>query len=83
MDRTDRTPLFPGNGARLGSVLLDGRFAGGWRIERQAARAVLAVELRVQPSRPDRAALVEEGLGLLRFAAGDDSRNEVVFARNA
>jgi hypothetical protein len=82
MDRSDRTPLFPGNGARLGSVLLDGRFAGGWRIERRAASAVLAVELRVQPSRPDRAALVEEGLGLLRFAVGDDSRNEVVIAQN-
>ena len=34
MDVDRATPLFPGNGAVLGSVLLDGRFAGGWRIVR-------------------------------------------------
>jgi hypothetical protein len=82
MDRTDKTPLFPGNGGRLGSVLLDGRFAGGWRIEREAARAILAVELQVEPSRQDRTGLVEEGLALLRFATGHDPRNEVVIAQD-
>jgi len=72
------TPLFPGNGGVLGSVLLDGRFAGGWRIRRTADRAVLEVALVAAALGPDRQDLEQEGQRLLAFAAGDRSRRDVV-----
>jgi hypothetical protein len=64
-------PLAPGNGGRLGTVLLDGRFAATWRIARSGHGAVLTVEPFEAPARKDRAALEEEGRHLLAFVAGD------------
>lgn len=78
MDVGHATPLFPGSGGVLGSVLLDGRFAGGWRIARQEDRAVLDVDLVARPAQRDRAALIDEGGRLLQFAARDRSRQDVV-----
>lgn len=77
------TPLFPGNGGVLGSVLLDGRFAGGWRISRGEDRASLEVELLAPPVRADRLALADEGQRLLEFAAGDRSRRDVTITSGA
>jgi Winged helix DNA-binding domain len=89
MDIEHRTPLFPGNGAVLGSILLDGRFAGGWRIVRGeragkgrgasaiALGASLKVDLVAPPSDSDRQALTEEGHGLLAFAAAEAERHAV------
>ncbi len=51
--RRPATPLFPGNGAALGSVLLDGRFAGGWRIERAGQETILA-DRGPAPAEPSR-----------------------------
>ncbi len=71
MDLEHSTPLFPGNGAALGSILLDGRYAGGWRIARDGKQARLRIEPAVTPSGLDRLALLEEGERLLAFVAGD------------
>jgi len=78
IDAHHSTPLFPGTGGVLGSVLLDGRFAGGWRISRDDDRAVLDVELVAAPVRLDRLGLEEEGQRLLAFAAADRTRRDVV-----
>jgi hypothetical protein len=78
MDVDQATPLFPGNGAALGSVLLDGRFAGGWRIELAEPAAILRIELVAAPSSPDRRELVDEGGRLLAFVAGAAGRRDVV-----
>jgi hypothetical protein len=74
------TPLYPGNGAVLGSVLLDGRFAGGWRIVRSGSGAILQVDLVARPARADRQALAEEGQGLLDFAAAGSDRRDVAIS---
>jgi Winged helix DNA-binding domain len=64
-------PLFPGNGAQLGTFLLDGLHAGHWRIRRSPDRAGATLELepfaRLRPS--DREDLSVEGRALLEFAA--------------
>jgi Winged helix DNA-binding domain len=65
-------PLFPGNGAQLGTFLLDGLHAGHWRIRRDKAGPA---ELQLEPfhrlRRADLDELTREGLALLRFAAAD------------
>jgi len=74
-------PLAPGNGARLGTVLVDGRFAATWRITRSGHRAVLTVEPFGAPGSRERAALEEEGLRLLAFVAGDAAHDVRIFSR--
>jgi hypothetical protein len=64
-------PLFPGNGARMGSVLVDGRLAAIWRIALQPGGAVLTVEPFTPLGPDDEVALEEEGRRLLVFVAGD------------
>ena len=62
-------PLPPGNGASMGTILLDGMYAGTWRIARASGRATLTIE-PFEPLRPaDREALEVEGARLLDFAA--------------
>jgi hypothetical protein len=68
-------PLFPGNGGRMGSVLVDGRFGATWRIATSPGTAVLTVEPFVPLAHRDRAALEEEGQRLLGFVAGDAARD--------
>jgi hypothetical protein len=68
-----RIPLPPGNGASMGTVLLDGMFRGTWRITRDDTRSAL----RMQPFEPisvsERTELTDEGVALLAFvAAGTD-----------
>ncbi|HEY2888460.1 MAG TPA: winged helix DNA-binding domain-containing protein [Candidatus Limnocylindrales bacterium] len=70
MDVDQATPLFPGNGAALGSVLVDGRFGGGWRIAREGSGAILRIELVAAPSGSDRRELIDEGGRLLEFVTG-------------
>jgi hypothetical protein len=72
-------PLFPGNGARLGTFLVDGMHAGHWRIrtERDSAAAVLELEPFHRLTPTDRDALTAEGLELLRFAAPDRAERDV------
>jgi hypothetical protein len=72
-------PLFPGNGARLGTFLVDGLHAGHWRIraERGADQAVLELEPFGRLTVADRDALTAEGLALLAFAVPDHSKRDV------
>jgi hypothetical protein len=56
--------------------LVDGFFAGTWRVERDRRRAVLRVSPFARLSRADADALAEEGAGLLALvAAGADDRD--------
>ena len=77
MDAGQKTPLFPGNGGGLGSVLVDGRFAGGWKIVRAKGQAILEVDVLSGLSNADRQALLEEGHRLLAFAAAGAARQDV------
>lgn len=64
-----RVPLFPGNGATLGYFLLDGVYAGLWRVERNTAAgsALLTIQHFAPLSAAHREQLIEEGLRLLEF----------------
>jgi len=63
-----RIPLPPGNGATTGTILLDGKYAGTWRI----ARSSLPPRLTIEPFEPiaaaERTALEDEAARLLSFA---------------
>jgi hypothetical protein len=73
-----RIPLPPGNGATRGTVLLDGIFAGEWRIVPGDGDAVLSIDPFERIEAGDLAALHQEGAALLRFAAaGLDGTIEV------
>jgi hypothetical protein len=71
LDHGRLPPLPPGNGGRLGTVLVDGRFAGTWRISMPARGALLTVEPLAGAAGRERAALEEEGRRLLEFVTGD------------
>jgi hypothetical protein len=64
-----RIPLPPGNGAAMGTVLLDGMFRGTWRITRDGTRSTLAIDPFEPVSASERAGLLDEGVDLLAFAA--------------
>jgi winged helix DNA-binding protein len=66
-----RIPLPPGDGAARGTILVDGRLAGEWRIERSRDRstAKLVVEPFVALAPAERTATEAEGLELLAFVA--------------
>lgn len=66
-----RPRVFTVNGIILGTVLVDGFVAGTWKIARERGTATLHVEPFAPLSGPDRAAVEEEGAGLLAFAAAD------------
>ena len=71
-------PLPPGNGAQMGTVLVDGFFAGTWRIRRVEDRATLAIR-PFEPVRPDdEAALADEGARLVAFATDGLAADVVV-----
>lgn len=76
-------PLFPGNGAQLGTFLLDGVHSGHWRIRRDPGAGAATLEL--EPFRRLRSAeldeLTVEGQALLGFAAGEASRHDIRVAR--
>jgi hypothetical protein len=75
-----RPPLPAGNGGIFGSVLVDGVFAGTWKIARQQGGATLRIT-PVAPLAPaDRDAVAEEGARLLTFAASEAARHEIQFA---
>jgi hypothetical protein len=73
LDNDRLPPLPPGNGGRLGTVLVDGRFAATWRITTPAHGALLTVEPLATVSGRDRQAVEEEGRRLLEFVAGDSA----------
>jgi hypothetical protein len=62
-------PLAPGNGGSMGTILVDGMYAGTWRIARSGDRATLTIVSFGALRAADRAALEDEGGRLLAFAA--------------
>jgi hypothetical protein len=62
-------PLPPGNGATMGTLLLDGMFGGTWRIARSDGRATLTIDPFTAVARSERLELEAEADGLLAFAA--------------
>jgi len=67
----DRKGIATKNGVTPHAVLVDGEFAGTWRVERDGAAARLAVSPVRALAAADRAAVAEEGARLLAFAAAD------------
>ncbi len=70
-------PLPPGNGGVIGTFLVDGFFRGTWKITRQRETATLIIQPFAPLAAPDRAALTEEGILLLAFAARDVIAHDV------
>ncbi len=64
-------PLRPGNGAAMGTVLVDGFYRADWRIVRADGAATLNVEPLERLSRAETVAVTAEAERLLAFAAGD------------
>jgi hypothetical protein len=73
-----RIPLPPGNGASMGTILVDGMYAGTWRIARSSGRATLLIRPFDALRPDDRAALELEGARLLAFAARGSDPDIVV-----
>lgn len=75
-----KPPLPPGNGARSGTLLLDGTWHGTWKITRDAARApALTVSTFGPIAGADREQIEREGARLLAFATADASAREIAF----
>jgi hypothetical protein len=66
-----RVPLPPGNGALVGTLLVDGTWSATWRTERAAAAATLVVEPFVRLRPRQEAEVTAEGLRLLAFTCPD------------
>jgi hypothetical protein len=72
---------YPESRYSRGSVLVDGRSAAGWHVERAKGSATLMVDVFDELAPPDRAAVEAEGAALLEFIASDATTREVVLAR--
>jgi hypothetical protein len=72
----DRRRIFGENAARP-SVLVDGFVRATWKIARARGSATLVITPFRRLSKPERAAVAEEGARLLSFAAADAARHEV------
>jgi Winged helix DNA-binding domain len=83
LDHERLPPLPPGNGGRLGTVLVDGRLAATWRITASEPGALLTLEPLATVSRRERQALEEEGRRLLEFVAGDAAHDVRLAAPDA
>jgi hypothetical protein len=77
-----RPPLWPGNGGRCGSVLIDGFHGGTWKITQMRGRKSGPFTLTITPIKRLQAKpaddLAAEGRRLLTFAVGEDS-HEIKF----
>jgi len=71
-------PLAPGNGGRMGTFLLDGTFAGSWRITVSRDTAVLALKPFKLFSGQQGTELLDEGRALLEFAAAEAASRSVL-----
>jgi hypothetical protein len=70
-------PLWPGNGATRGTLLVDGFWRANWGIVPERGRAHLDIEAFQPLSRRDRAAVTTEGQRLLAFAATTCEAGEI------
>jgi hypothetical protein len=66
---TRQPPLWPGNGATQGTVLIDGLWNALWKITRNDGSAVLTVSPFRALSASEAADIVEEGARLLAFTS--------------
>jgi hypothetical protein len=73
-------PLYAGNGAVMGTVLVNGFFGGTWKIARHKGSATLTVQPFERLTAKDAAAVAEEGARLLVFAAPDAQARDVNLA---
>ena len=71
--------LAPGNGGRIGTVLLDGAYQANWRITTADDTATLLIRPLTRLSDADEKALADEGAHLLAFAADSSGQREVRF----
>ena len=73
-DRT-KPPIPPGNGARTGTVFVDGEWRATWRIAlpKEAGPAVVTVTRLQKLAAAEQEAVEREGAELARFIAGPDS----------
>ena len=69
-------PLWPGNGATRGTVLIDGVRDANWRITSEALTITALRPLTVD----EESAVAEEGARLLAFRSPDDAAPEIRFA---
>jgi Winged helix DNA-binding domain len=92
LSHDDRTRILPedgelalpaGSGGSIGSILVDGFFAGMWRMSKSNGRATLRIELLRLPSPRERQEIVSEGEELVRFATDGKSEPEVTFLEPA
>ncbi|WP_256760602.1 winged helix DNA-binding domain-containing protein [Cohnella sp. WQ 127256] len=76
----DRLRVFTINGIIRATFLVDGYVKGIWKIARQRNAATLILEPFRPIDKKDKAALVEEGHELLKFAAVDCAIHDIQFA---
>lgn len=70
-----RVTLFPGNGAVMGNLLVDGFYVATWKLTRDA----LVIEPFAPISKNDKTAVTEEAVRLLSFIAVDGETREVKY----
>jgi hypothetical protein len=61
----------------VGNLMVDGIFAGGWKVSRSRDRAELRIELGIKMPRSDREDVVAEGYGLLDLTDPAISNHDV------
>ncbi len=64
-------PLLPGNGDRGGPLLIDGLFAGNWKITSERRRFTLQIDAFGRIPKSDLRALADESMALLHFVTPD------------
>jgi hypothetical protein len=72
-----KVPLRPGNGAAMGTVLIDGFYRANWRIARDGDAATLNVEPLERLTKADTTAVAAEGERLLEFAAAGATKTDI------
>ena len=72
-----RTRVWAANGVLPGTVLVDGRVAGTWSVERSKGSATLVVTPFTPPTRAQRDEMAAEGGRLLAFAAAGTEAHDV------
>jgi hypothetical protein len=70
-------PLPPGDGARVGTVLVDGDFRGTWAVVKAGGEARLTVSAAPALTPAETAEVVAEAKALLAFVAPDADRRQV------
>lgn len=71
--------LAPGNGGRIGTVLIDGCYQANWRITVAGDTATLLIRPLARLSDSATQALTDEGTRLLAFAADSADRRDIAF----